>query len=218
MQQYYHISDVDTILSNFTEDKLKVTKSKGLYYYELAASFDIEVSSFYIGNKKQAIMYIWTFDLEGYIIIGRKWSEFNELCDKLVEHFSLCDECRLVIYVHNLGYEFQFMKNRFEWLKVFSLKQREPVQAITNDGIEFRCSYLLSGYSLEKLSTQLTKYKVSKKVGDLDVATRVSVQIQLTSDIVSYVDKVVKQCEKNSFYDAFEIGVIWLERELAKSK
>ena len=58
----------------------------------------------------------------------------------------------------------------------------------------------------------------SKKVGDLDVATRVSVQIQLTSDSFSYVDKVVKQCEKNSFYDAFEIGVIWLERELAKSK
>lgn len=58
----------------------------------------------------------------------------------------------------------------------------------------------------------------TKKVGDLDVATKVSVQIQRTSEKVSYMDKVVKQCEKNNFYDAFEIGVIWLEREFAKTK
>ena len=166
--QYYSISDIDKILKNFNEDNVKVTKSKGVYYYEIASSFDIEVSSFYVKDKKQATMYVWTFGIEDYIIIGRTWEDFNILYYKLVEHFSTSDECRLIVYVHNLSYEFQFIKNRFEWLKVFALKQREPVQAITNEGIEFRCSYLLSGYSLENLSSQLTKYKVDKKVGDLD--------------------------------------------------
>ncbi len=56
----------------------------------------------------------------------------------------------------------------------------------------------------------------TKKSGDLDIATRVLVQIQSTDDDVSFADKVIKQCEKSSFYDAFEIGTIWLERELKK--
>lgn len=56
----------------------------------------------------------------------------------------------------------------------------------------------------------------TKKVGNLDVATRVLVQIQSTDSDVSFNDKVIKQCEKRSFYEAFEIGTIWLERELKK--
>ncbi len=54
----------------------------------------------------------------------------------------------------------------------------------------------------------------TKKVGDLDVATRVLVQIQNTDDDISFNEKVVKQCEKKNFYDAFDIGYIWLERAL----
>lgn len=57
----------------------------------------------------------------------------------------------------------------------------------------------------------------SKNDGDLSVASKVLVQIQSTDDSVSYNEKIVKQCEKSSFFDAFEIGMIWLERELKKS-
>ena len=42
----------------------------------------------------------------------------------------------------------------------------------------------------------------SKKEGDLDIATKVLVQIQSTDDNVSFNQKVIKQCEKNTFYDA----------------
>ncbi len=54
----------------------------------------------------------------------------------------------------------------------------------------------------------------SQKVGDVSVATKVLVQIQKTGANVSNSEKVIKQCEKNSFYEAFDIGTIWLEREL----
>ena len=56
----------------------------------------------------------------------------------------------------------------------------------------------------------------TKKSGNRNIATRVLVQIQTTGDSVSFNEKVIKQCEKKSFYDAFEIGLIWLERELKK--
>jgi hypothetical protein len=56
----------------------------------------------------------------------------------------------------------------------------------------------------------------SKKVGNIEVASKVLVQIQSTDNDVSFNDKIIKQCEKRNFYDAFEIGTIWLERELKK--
>lgn len=54
----------------------------------------------------------------------------------------------------------------------------------------------------------------TKKEGDLEVATRVLVQIQDTDDEKSFNEKVLKQCEKRNLYDALDIGVIWLERAL----
>ncbi len=56
----------------------------------------------------------------------------------------------------------------------------------------------------------------TKKSGNLDIATRVLVQIQTTGDSARFNEKVIKQCEKKSFYDAFEIGLIWLDRELKR--
>ncbi len=55
----------------------------------------------------------------------------------------------------------------------------------------------------------------SKKVQDLDVATRVSVQLQLTDPAVKSRDRVVKKSEKAGLYTALDVGCVWLERALA---
>ncbi len=55
----------------------------------------------------------------------------------------------------------------------------------------------------------------TKRVGDLDVATRVSVQLQLTDPGVKSRDRVVKKSEKDGFYTALDVGCVWLERALA---
>ena len=55
----------------------------------------------------------------------------------------------------------------------------------------------------------------SKKQGDLDVATRVSVQLQLTDPNARSRDRVVKKSEKDGFYTALDVGSVWLERALA---
>ena len=56
----------------------------------------------------------------------------------------------------------------------------------------------------------------TKKVQDMDVATKVSVQLQLTDPDIKSRDRVVKKSEKESLYAAMDVAAIWLERALAQ--
>lgn len=55
----------------------------------------------------------------------------------------------------------------------------------------------------------------TKKEHDLDLATRVLVQLQLTDPNLRARDRVVKKSEKDGFYTALDVGCVWLERALA---
>ena len=55
----------------------------------------------------------------------------------------------------------------------------------------------------------------TKKQGDMDMATRVSVQLQLTDPSARSRDRIVKKSEKDGFYTALDLGCVWLERALA---
>lgn len=55
----------------------------------------------------------------------------------------------------------------------------------------------------------------TKKVDDLDVATRVAVQLQLTDPDLKSRDRVVKKTEKDSLYAAMDVASVWLARSLA---
>ena len=114
-------------------------------------------------------MYEWTLCLNGWLLYGRTWDEFTECCRIISDDLWLApDQRRLVIYIHNLSFEFQWIKDRFEWETIFSTAVRKPLYAVTKSGIEFRCSYLLSGVSLAKMGKDLRDYPVEKLVGELD--------------------------------------------------
>lgn len=55
----------------------------------------------------------------------------------------------------------------------------------------------------------------SKTVNDTEIATRVSVQLQLTDPTASSRDRIVKKSEKAGLYTALDVGCVWLERALA---
>lgn len=147
-------------------------------YLNIPAAFDIETTSVVDDEgKKHACMYIWQCGIGGSVIYGRTWEEFIDFLHEIQKAFSLKqDRCTLIMYVHNLGYEFQWIRKRIPWAKdssgknrVFSVKERKPVYAVSRLGIEFRCSYLLSNYSLAYVcSNLLKKYPIEKMVGDLD--------------------------------------------------
>ena len=56
----------------------------------------------------------------------------------------------------------------------------------------------------------------TKKVKDLDVATKVSVQLQLTDPSVKSRDRIVKKTEKESLYSAIDVASVWLDRALTQ--
>lgn len=61
----------------------------------------------------------------------------------------------------------------------------------------------------------MIKILETKKVKDLDVATRVSVALQFSDETMKSRDKVVKKAEKNSLYAAMDVAAVWLDRALS---
>ena len=180
----YELKNISDFLN--TIDKKNIIKSKDKIYYNIAMSFDIETSSFYedkngviytndeykklknqVKAEKKAIMYIWQFAIEENVIIGRTWNDFLFFCKKLYDFLNL-KERYIIVYVHNLSYEFQFICRWFNWIDIFADSERKPIKAMTDTHFIFKCSYRLSGYSLEVLANNLKSHSIKKMVGDLN--------------------------------------------------
>ena len=182
-----HYTNVDDIyLSTF--DIKEINTNKKVTYLNIESAFDIETTSYINNGEKSAFMYIWMFGLGlcKDIFYGRTWEEFLDLAEKLQHYLGLNSNRRLVIYVHNLGYEFQFMCKYFEWENVFAINERKPIKALCSYGIEFRDSYILSGYSLANTAKNLTTHKVRKLEGDLDYSLVRHHNTQLTEKELGY--------------------------------
>lgn len=113
-------------------------------------------------------MYVFVFGVYNTVVIGRSWNDLKEYLQLTSDYLGIKENCTAIIYVHNLSYEFQFIRKLFTWSNVFASGPREPLKAQSEDGFIFKDSYALSGYSLAKTADHLSKYKVKKKVGDLD--------------------------------------------------
>lgn len=184
MKNYTNVDDV--YLSQFEIKEIKTNKK--VTYLNIESAFDIETTSYINNGEKSAFMYIWMFGigLGKEIFYGRTWEEFLDLCEMLQHYFGLNENRRLVIYVHNLGYEFQFMCKYFNWENVFAINERKPIKALCSYGIEFRDSYILSGYSLANTAKNLTTHKVRKMEGDLDYSLIRHQSTQLTEKELGY--------------------------------
>lgn len=189
----FHVSRLtdfynDAILSH----QIELVKSKSVQYFNIPAAFDIETSSWEFNGQQYATMYVWQFGLNGSVIWGRTWDEFGQLLSFLHEHLGLSSTRHLLVYVHNLGYEFQFMRKYFDWAKVFAIKRRRPVYAISG-GFEFRCSLFLSNYALAYIGDNLLlKYPVRKLVGYLDYSKVRHSLTPLTAPELAYCINDVK--------------------------
>lgn len=122
------------------------TKARPIYKDAICA-FDTETS--YIKALDAACLYIWQFQIdEAVTIVGRTWKEYLDFIEGI--NAALSNNVYLVVYVHNLSYEFQFMRSLFSILPedVFVVKSRRVLRWRCSH-IEYRCSYLQTNMALE---------------------------------------------------------------------
>lgn len=121
-------------------------------YIDLVTAFDIESST--IGE--QAFMYIWQWQFgSDYTVIGRSWEEFLTLQARIMA--SIPPETWLVVFVHNLSYEFQFLKGIYHFVPddIFAIASRKVLKCDMHGCFEFRCSYRLTNMSLDQFTRKM---------------------------------------------------------------
>jgi len=140
-------------------------RKRGIFYLNIPAAFDIEATSIDrpsdLGGP-YAFMYHWQFCIDTAVCFGRTWEEYLEFQSKLCEVLQLSEGRRLVVYVHNLAYEFQFAWRFWGVESIFARSPREPIKVVSKC-IEWRCSYILSNMNLLKFcqnSAGCTHYKL----------------------------------------------------------
>ena len=112
---------------------------RGVVYKDIVSAFDIETTS--IDEIEQSVMYLWQWAFnEDLVVYGRDWGTFVRLYDEIQKAL---DGLNLVVYVHNLSYEFHFLRGviPFDPESVFCVSKRKILKAVPG-GVEFRCSLL----------------------------------------------------------------------------
>lgn len=130
-------------------------------------TFDIETTNIDEQGKKYAYMYHWQVCIAGLVCFGRTWSEFLTFMYNLEKAMNLSKDKKIVVYVHNLSFEFHFIYDFLVFDSVFALDSHKVVRA-TAGCFEFRCSYLLSNMSLAKFIENSEGCTHAKGIDDLD--------------------------------------------------
>lgn len=139
---------------------------------------------YYKDMEKYSILYIWQFSINDSVVYGRTLPELLDFLQQLREKLI----GRIIVYIHNLSYEFQFLRNIINDFTAFARKPRHPIKAHTEQlNIEFRCSYMLTNMSLAKLPNALG-LTVNKKVGQLDYNKLHLPTTELTPDELEYCE------------------------------
>ena len=131
------------------------------YLHNLSA-FDIETTR--DPDLEQSWMYIWMWGFEDIgVLLGRTWAEFKDAMEKVREQLR---GRTLVVLVHNLSYEFSYLRQVHEWQpeEVFALQPRKVAKARIGSDFEFRCTYIHSNMSLD-LWTRKMGVEHAKKDG-----------------------------------------------------
>lgn len=186
--------DIETVRSHH---KGKDGKYKTVKYCNNIFTFDIECTSAWLENDQVigyrtgmdndywndlqplALCYLWQFSIDGNVYYGRELRDFIKVLNDLPK------DIKIIIWVHNLSYEFMFLSNIITWNKVFARNPHKPMKASCEEypDIEFRCTYFLTRLSLESWGKQLGVYKA---VGLLDYDQIRTPLTPLTSDELEY--------------------------------
>lgn len=131
-----------------------------------------------------AYMYIWQFSIDETVYYGRTWHEFRQFLNILDEEIPE----KKIVFIHNLSFEFQFLRGQFNFYDVMARKKRHVMKAnLEGYNIEFRCTLMMSNCSLKKLGEEYL-LENQKLTGDLDYNKRRNSLTKLTSKELKYCE------------------------------
>lgn len=138
--------------------------------------------------KPICLPYIWQFSCDDIVYYGREFRDFEKVLQDIPK------DMQVIIWVHNLSYEFHFLSDFIKWKSVFAKSAHKPMKCVPlkYPNVEFRCSYMLTRLSLETWGKELGVYK---KTGDLDYITIRTPLTELTPTELEYCEydcRVVK--------------------------
>lgn len=167
-------------VTDFPYHKLSKTKmltknnKKVKSFFTDFATLDIETTTITPKDKDIApfgFMYHWQMTVAGIVCVGRTWETWLDFMHRLKRFYEWNSEDVFVIWVFNLGFEYQFikdfLKNDFGNYTVFASKSRAPMRVECN-GMEFRCAYFLTNMTLAKATENEQGVIHCKAVEDLD--------------------------------------------------
>lgn len=167
----------------YTKHKYEII-GKRKKYDTTIYSFDIETSSYLLLDGKQipaikyqeltkeeqersqyySCMYIWMLSVNDIVYYGRTWDELKEFLKILDEYIPY----KKFLFIHNLAFEFQYLKSQFNMCDVVARKSRKVMKCNFEDyNIECRCTYLMTNLALKRLPS-LYNLPVEKLIGELD--------------------------------------------------
>lgn len=244
----FYVSDIDIneIIRNINIQKRTrgnpKKKENNFYYKDIICAFDIETTRIKTGEHRiskdcireddLSIMYIWQFQIGKQITIyGRYWDEFVSFMKSLSE--TLKSNEKLVIYVHNLSYEFSFLKDKFilgqyiDESTVFVLTARKVLSFEAFGNLEFRCSYIHSNMSLDlftdkmqvehkKLSGQ--KFNYNKIRFSWDELSQDELEY-CCNDVIGLVEAIYKEMEidGDNLYTIPKTSTGYVRRDIKKA-
>lgn len=122
-------------------------------YKDIIAAFDIETTN--DDESCQAFMYVWQAQLNDVTVMGRTWEEFRTFLGRIAERLK--ENEYIVIFVHNLSFEFQFLRGIYDFSQeeVFAMEPRKVLKCEMMEHFEFRCSYLQTNMSLAEFTHKM---------------------------------------------------------------
>ena len=150
-------------VANLAKLKPDPTYRRDHVYYEQPAALDIETSK--TGTDPEhdfAFLYLWQFAIGDFVVYGRSLDELSDFLPTLQAELRLAYDFRLLVYVHFLKYDFQFIKSvlSVEPDRFIARSAREPLRIRCNGCIELRDSYAYTEQPLELMGREIGIQKV----------------------------------------------------------
>jgi len=166
-------------------------------YWDLKCGFDIETTTYI----DRAYMYIWQIGINNKAFFGNSWEEFNDCLSIINNYIDYLNsqkakekhkkefKAQAICFIHNIAFEWQFVRKEITVTDVFLKSLREPLY-FESDNIKFLDSFQITHMSLAKLAKRYCT--TQKMVGDIDYTI-----LRNSTDGKNLTDKEMKYCEND---------------------